>query len=127
MFFSIIIFFTVTVLVNAKPIKYRIHLDDGCYIDVEGDYTVDFNGGHFSGTITHGGLSPHCPTGTANIHFRSINPNNDGIEIVCESTDLCFANRIEFQSRSKNQQPVVSYLNTISGTFLTKFKENACY
>jgi hypothetical protein len=113
--------------VEAKPVKFRIHLDDGCFIEVEGDYTVDFDGAHFSGTITHGGTSPHCPTGTANIHFRSQNPNNDGIEILCDCTDLCYANRIEFFSRIQSQQDMVNYLNSISGAFLLKFKENACY
>lgn len=93
---------------------------------LEGDYTVDFNGGHFNGTVTHGGTSPHCPTGSANINFRSTSSNDDAIEILCECTDICHADKIEFTSRNSNNQSMVNYLNGIANTFLTQFKTHAC-
>lgn len=111
--------------IHAKPIKFKIELDDGCFIIVEGDYTVDFNGGHFTGTVTSGGTSPHCPSHTAVLNFR-VEPSGDNvIEILCDCTDICNANRIEFRSRNSNQS-MVNYLNAIANTFLAKFKTHAC-
>lgn len=114
------------IVVNAIPIRIFIHLDDGCFILIEGDYTHDLNGEHFSGTITAGGTSPHCGTGTWTITYRYSNPNDDDIEMVCECTDICEADRIAFTSRNQNNQAMVDYLNSIAPTILASFKNQAC-
>jgi hypothetical protein len=105
-----------------RPIRIKITFDDGCFLLLEGEYS----NGHFQGTLTSGGTSPHCPTGTWTINFRSQNPQNGGIEIVCSCDDLCKATQIEFTTSDQDLNTVVNYLNSISLTILQKFKENAC-
>ena len=125
-FILLLLFACSFIVSHAKPVRFTIHLDDGCFIHVEGDYTVDFNGAHFSGTVTSGGTSPHCPTSTAILNFRSSAPNPDAIEIVCNCTDICNADKIEFTSLNSNYQSMVNYLNRMASTFLSEFKTHAC-
>ncbi len=112
-----------TVGLDRDTIRIVINFDDGCTIILEGE--LNFSG--FHGTLTLTGSSAHCPTGT--FIFRTANPNNsdpDIIEILYETQDICYANKIEFTSRNSNNLSVINYLNSKAGAILTSIQSHVC-